>query len=81
MTRTLTRFAAAVTLALGLGACGGAEEETTYEPAVEDLSGGDLQMADPEAEGVPVDLPEAEMTNVPAETMTEEMPDDSDIAE
>ncbi|KLI65183.1 hypothetical protein [Aurantiacibacter marinus] len=81
MKRTLTRFAAVATLAFGLGACGSAEEETVYEPAVEDLSGGELQMADPDAEGVAVELPETEMTNVPPETMTEEMPDDSEAAE
>jgi len=78
MKRIQTRFAAPTALALVLCACGSAEDETTYEPAVEDLSGGELQMADPDAEGVPVDLPEAEMTNVPAEDGSEEM---SDMAE
>jgi len=53
---------------LALAAC--AEEpaeETTYEPAVEDVGGGELQVADPDAQGVPVDVPETPMTNVPAE--------------
>ena len=46
---------------------GGESEEPAYEAGVTDQSGGELIVTDPEETGVPVDLPEAEMTNVPAE--------------
>lgn len=66
---TLPR-AAALGAALALAACGSAEEEeVTYEAAVEDLSGGELIVVDPEEEGVPVTLPETPMTNVPPEEL------------
>ena len=71
MKLTATRLIASAAFALALTACG-EQEETTYEPAVEDLSGGELQMADPDAEGVEVELPETEMTNVPPEDMPAE---------
>ena len=52
--------------ALALAACGGEAEETTYETDVVDESGGELIVADPDAPAVEdVDVPEAEMTNVP----------------
>ena len=53
------------TAALALPACGETEEETTYEADAVDLSGGELQVADPDPDAVPVDLPETEMTNAP----------------
>lgn len=65
------RFAAAalsLTAALALAACGEAEE-TTYEVDATDESGGELIVADEDAEGVEVDVPETEMTNVPPEEM------------
>ena len=45
----------------------GDSEETAYEAGATDESGGELIVSDPEETGVPVDLPESEMTNVPAE--------------
>jgi hypothetical protein len=59
--------AAAAAALLALAACAPDAEEKTYEVGVEDVGGGELQVADPEAEGVPVDLPETPMVNVPAE--------------
>ncbi len=72
MKLNVTRLLAPAAFAITLAACNAEEEETTYEPAVEDLSGGELQMADPDAEGVEVELPETEMTNVPPEDMPED---------
>lgn len=63
-------FAGALTLA----ACGGEappEEETgdqtpaTYSTDVEDLGGGEIIATDQQADAVPVELPETEMTPVP----------------
>lgn len=53
------------TVALTLAACGQAEEETTYEVEAEDLSGGELQVADPAPEAVPATIPQTQMTNAP----------------
>lgn len=54
--------------ALALAACGGEEAEPTYEAAVTDESGGELIVTDPDAPAVEdVELPETEMTNVPAD--------------
>lgn len=53
--------------ALALSACAPEEEESTYEVGVEDVGGGELQVADPQPGEVPVDLPETPMKNVPAE--------------
>lgn len=39
--------------------------ETTYEAGATDLSGGDLIVREADEPGVPVDLPETPMTNVP----------------
>jgi hypothetical protein len=44
----------------------GNEEEPTYEAGVTDES-GELIVTDPEETGVPIDLPETPMTNVPAD--------------
>lgn len=63
---TLTRTLLPLGAALALAACADEAEETTYTTDTEDLSGGELQVADPDAEGVPVDLPETAMTNAPA---------------
>lgn len=63
---TIARTLLPLGAALALVACGEAEE-TTYEADAEDLSGGELQVADPDAEGVEVDLPETEMTNASQE--------------
>lgn len=67
--RTINSRAAGVlfcaTAALALVACGETEEETTYEVDAEDLSGGELQVADPDPDAVAVDVPETEMTNAP----------------
>ena len=62
-----TALALAPALALALAACGGQEEERNYEVDAEDLSGGELQVREIDPNEVPVDLPEAEMTNVPPE--------------
>ena len=48
-----------------LVACG-QPAETTYETDVVDESGGELIVTQPDPNAVPVDLPETEMTNVPA---------------
>lgn len=50
----------------------GESTEPAYEAGVTDESGGELIVTDPEETGVPVDLPETEMTNVPAEQATPE---------
>ena len=71
---TIARLIAPATFAFALAACGSAEEETTYEPDAE-IVGGDseLQMSETEADAVPVELPETEMSNVPAEEVPEDM--------
>ena len=52
----------------GLAACAPeAEEDVTYEVGVEDVGGGELQVADPQPGEVQVNLPETPMRNVPAE--------------
>lgn len=52
---------------LALAACGGDEAEPAYEAGVADESGGELIVTDPNEPAVPVDVPEVEMTNVPAD--------------
>ncbi|WP_010408381.1 hypothetical protein [Citromicrobium sp. JLT1363] len=78
------RFAPAaltLTAALCLAACG-EPEETTYEVDAVDKSGGELIVADEDAQGVPVNVPETEMTNVPPEEMAEdETAQESDTTE
>lgn len=71
---TLARTLLPLGAALALAGCGGAEEadedpaEMTERPLdTQDLSGGELIAVDPAAEGVPVDLPETEMTNASQE--------------
>ena len=73
-TRLLLTLAAAllviVVVIWMLGGFGGAgeEEATTYEADVEDVSGGELIVSDPDAPAVEdVELPETEMTPVPPE--------------
>ena len=60
----------AVALLLALAACAPEAEEKTYEVGAEDVGGGELQVADPDPDAVPVELPETPMTNVPAEAAT-----------
>ena len=69
---TVRSISSAVTIlaALSLSACGG-ETDTTYEVDATDESGGELIVADEDAEGVPVDVPETEMTSVPPEEMAQ----------
>ena len=61
------RTAFALSAALALAACGGAEEDAEYEVGAEDLSGGKMITRDPEDPAVPVDIPEVEMTNASEE--------------
>lgn len=68
--KALLPFSAA--MLLSLAACGEAEE-TTIEPDVEDISGGELIVTDP-TPAVPVTLPETPMTNVPPESVATETP-------
>lgn len=49
----------------GMFGTGQEEADPTYEAGVTDASGGDLIVSDPEAGGVPVDVPDTPMTNVP----------------
>ena len=58
---------AVVVIAWMLLSRAGDSEEPAYEAGVTDESGGELIVSDPEETGLPVDLPETEMTNVPAE--------------
>lgn len=58
------RVALAMAATLSVAACGAAED-TTYEAAVEDESGGELIVRDANPDEVPVDIPDVEMTNVP----------------
>lgn len=53
---------------LGLFGTEQEEVEPTYEAGVTDASGGELIVSDPDAEGVPVDVPDTEMTPVPADS-------------
>ncbi len=64
----ITRVILPMGAALALSACGGAadEETTTYETDTVDQSGGELEVVQPDPDAVPVELPETEMTNVPA---------------
>lgn len=60
------RITLAMVASLALAACNQAQEEKTYEAAVEDESGGELIVRDVDPDEVPVDIPDVEMTNVPA---------------
>lgn len=64
---SMPRALGAAGLALALAACAGEEDETTYEVDAEDLSGGELQVREPDPGAPEVDVPEVEMTNVPPE--------------
>jgi hypothetical protein len=52
----------------GMFGTGQEDVEPTYEAGVTDASGGELIVSDPDAEGVPVDVPDTPMTPVPAES-------------
>ena len=63
---------AVIALTIGFAACAqpaepDAETETTKVIGVEDVGGGELQVADPQPGEVPVNLPQTPMKNVPAE--------------
>lgn len=58
---------ASTVIALVLTACASEPEEKEYGVGVEDVSGGELQVADPQPGEIEVDLPETPMKNVPAE--------------
>ncbi|MEZ5743804.1 MAG: hypothetical protein R3D89_08770 [Sphingomonadaceae bacterium] len=74
MTKRITiQSALAASAALLLAACG-SEDATTYEADAVDESGGELIVEDADAPGVDVNLPETEMTNVPAEGEAAEAP-------
>ncbi|MXP42261.1 hypothetical protein GRI75_11485 [Altererythrobacter soli] len=49
----------------GMFGTGQEQAEPTYEAGVTDAGGGDLIVGDSDAEGVPVDVPDTPMTNVP----------------
>lgn len=51
---------------LAVAACNQAEERT-YEVDATDESGGELIVREVDPEAVPVEIPEVEMTNVPAD--------------
>jgi len=67
--------------ALGLAACAPeAEQDVTYEVGVEDVGGGELQVADPQPGDVEVNLPETPMINVP-DDQSSEAGDDTEVGE
>jgi hypothetical protein len=51
---------------MAIAGCG-QSAETSYETDVVDESGGELIVSDVDPDAVPVDLPETEMVNVPAD--------------
>lgn len=63
----LAAIALVLVLLWQLGVFGAEQEEPepTYEAGVTDTSGGDLIVSDPDANAVPVDVPDTPMTNVP----------------
>ncbi|RGP42140.1 hypothetical protein BPTFM16_02451 [Altererythrobacter insulae] len=61
-----SRVTLAMVASLAVAACSQAQEEKSYEAAVEDESGGELIVTQPDPGAVEVNLPETEMTNVPA---------------
>lgn len=65
---TLRKCLLPLAAAFALTACGGTEEETTYEADVEDVSGGELIVSEPDPNAVQVDTPDIAMTPVPVET-------------
>lgn len=68
--RTALRAAFGIAFAASLAAC--QAEEPTLEPDAEDMSGGELITTPVDEEGVDVNLPETEMTNVPADELAED---------
>ncbi|WP_394730495.1 hypothetical protein [Altererythrobacter sp. GH1-8] len=56
----------ALVASFAVAACNQAQEKS-YEADVEDVSGGELIVSEPDPDAVDVDLPETEMTNVPAD--------------
>ena len=60
------RITLAMVATLAVAACSQAQEEKSYETNVVDESGGELIVTQPDPDAVPVDIPETEMTNVPA---------------
>lgn len=54
-------------IALALSACAAEPEDKEYGVGVEDVGGGELQVADPQPGEIEVDLPETPMKNVPVE--------------
>lgn len=71
---------ASAILALTLSACAPEPEEKSYEVGVEDVGGGELQVADPQPGEIEVNLPETPMKNVPAEAEDAEGEDAEDDA-
>jgi uncharacterized lipoprotein YehR (DUF1307 family) len=67
MIRSTTSIPAALVISLALAACSAEQEDKNYEVGVEDVGGGELQVADPQPDDVDVDLPETPMKNVPGE--------------
>lgn len=61
------RLTLALVATLAVAACNQADERKSYEADVEDQSGGELIVSEPDPDAVEVDLPETEMTNVPAD--------------
>ena len=73
-TRLLLMLAAALVVVVvviwmlaGAGGSDAADEDAAYEAGVEDVSGGELIVTDPEEPAVDVDLPDTAMTPVPAD--------------
>ena len=69
-TTVLARTLLPLGAAMALAACGGAEEEATYEVDAVDKSGGEFTVREADEPGVEVDVPETEMTPVPEESPT-----------
>ena len=67
---TAARLLLPLGAALALAACGSDADDTTMTTDTVDESGGELQVTQPDPDAVPVDLPETEMTNAPAEEAT-----------
>ncbi|QKG70664.1 hypothetical protein [Erythrobacter mangrovi] len=58
-------LALSLAASLALAACNQADERE-YEVGATDEGGGELIVTEPDPDAVPVELPETEMTNVPA---------------
>jgi hypothetical protein len=71
MARALAQTLIPCIAALALAGCGGQDDGSeTYKTDVEDRSGGELIVATPDPNAVPVRLPETPMTPVPVDTAT-----------